>query len=102
MRTSSSGHAGQAIERMLELSADAQITRRKTAKDSPAFHNLTEAIAAYGKALDLLSKFPHVQEEPYTIISQWDLPDCIAAVTSPNLCDNRPTVPPVGRPPFGV
>ena len=35
MRKSSTGHAGQAIERVLELSADAQITRRKTPKDSP-------------------------------------------------------------------
>ena len=49
MRKSSTGHAGQAIERVLELSADAQITRRKTPKDSPAFHSLTGAIAAYGK-----------------------------------------------------
>jgi hypothetical protein len=30
MKKSSSGYAGQAIERVLELSADAQITRRKT------------------------------------------------------------------------
>jgi hypothetical protein len=55
MRNSSSGHAGQAIERVLELSADAQITRRKTPKDSPAFHSLTGAITAYGKALAILS-----------------------------------------------
>jgi hypothetical protein len=43
--------ADEAIERILELSADAQITRRMTSKDSPAFHNLTGAITAYGKAL---------------------------------------------------
>jgi hypothetical protein len=55
MRKSSSGHAGEAIERFLELSADAQITRRKILKDSPAFHRLTGAIAAYGKALALLT-----------------------------------------------
>ncbi len=36
--------ANEAIERILELSADTQITRRMTAKDSPAFHNLTGAI----------------------------------------------------------
>jgi len=34
---SNAGHAGQAIERILELSAKAQIARRMTAKDSPAF-----------------------------------------------------------------
>ncbi len=40
-----------AIERILELSAEAQIKRREAAEDSPAFHNLTGAIVAYGKAL---------------------------------------------------
>ena len=33
-----------AIERILELSAEAQIKRREAAADSPAFHNLTGAI----------------------------------------------------------
>ena len=47
--------ANEAIERILELSADTQITRRVTAKDSPAFHNLTGAITAYGKTLAFLS-----------------------------------------------
>jgi hypothetical protein len=51
MRMSSLGHAGQAIERVLELSADAQITSRRTPKGSPAFHSLQGAIAAYGKTL---------------------------------------------------
>jgi hypothetical protein len=45
-----------AIERILELSAEAQIKRREAAEGSPAFYNLTGAIAAYGKALGLLSK----------------------------------------------
>ena len=52
---SNSGHAERAIERIIELSADAQITRRMMATDSPAFHDLTGAIAAYGKALALLT-----------------------------------------------
>lgn len=43
-----------AIERILELSAEAQIKRREAAEDSPGFHNLTGAIIAYGKALSLL------------------------------------------------
>jgi hypothetical protein len=47
--------ANEATERILELSADTQITRRMTAKDSPAFHNLTGAITAYGKTLALLT-----------------------------------------------
>jgi hypothetical protein len=52
-----------AIEQILELSAEAQIKRRKAAEDSPAFHNLTGAIVAYGKALGLLSKLKAVQTE---------------------------------------
>jgi hypothetical protein len=65
---SSSSHAGQAIERILEFSADAQITRRMMATDSPAFHNLTGAIAAYGKALALLTALQR-REEFYTIVA---------------------------------
>lgn len=57
---------GSAIERILELSAEAQIKRREAAEDSPKFHNLTGAIAAYGKALDLLSKLEEVQAERYS------------------------------------
>jgi hypothetical protein len=52
-----------AIERILELSADAHIERRQAAEDSPAFHNLTGAIVAYGKALGLLSKLKAVLTE---------------------------------------
>jgi hypothetical protein len=51
----SSGQAGQATKRVLELSVDAQITRRKTPKDSPAFRSLTGATAAYGKTLAILT-----------------------------------------------
>jgi hypothetical protein len=63
-----SGHAGQAIERILELSADAQITRRMVAKDSLAYHNLNGAIAAYGKALALLTALQQ-REEFYAIVA---------------------------------
>ena len=42
------------IQRILELSAEAHIARRRAPKDSPAFHALTGAIAAYGKVLTLL------------------------------------------------
>jgi hypothetical protein len=80
MRSSSSGHAAQAIERVLELSADAQITRRITPKDSPAFHSLTGAIAAYGKALAILTALQQ-REEFYTIIAQSELSERIAAAS---------------------
>jgi len=65
---SNSGQAAQAIARILELSADAQIARRLMAKDSPAYHNLTGAIAAYGKALALLTALQQ-REEFYTIVA---------------------------------
>ena len=68
MRKSSSGHASQAIERILELSADAQITRRMVAPGSPAFHALTGAITAYGKALALMTALQK-REEFYTIVA---------------------------------
>ena len=56
-----------AIERILELSAEAQIKRREAAEDSAAFHNLTGAIVAYGKALGFLSKLKEAQKERYSI-----------------------------------
>jgi hypothetical protein len=80
MRKPSSGHASQAIERVLELSADAQITRRKIPKDSPAFHSLTGAIAAYGKALALLTALQQ-REEFYAIVAQCEFSERVAAVS---------------------
>ena len=65
---SNSGHARQAIERIIELSAEAQITRRMVAKDSSAFQNLTGAITACGKALVLLTALQQ-REEFYTIVA---------------------------------
>jgi len=65
---SNSSHAERAIARIVELSADAQITRRMVAKDSPAFQSLTGAIAAYGKALALLTALQQ-REEFYTIVA---------------------------------
>jgi hypothetical protein len=80
MKKISSGHAAQAIERVLELSADAQITRRITLKDSPAFHSLTGAIAAYGKALAILTALQQ-REEFYTIIAQSELSGRVSAAS---------------------
>ncbi len=78
MKKSSSGQAGQAIERVLELSADAQITRRKTSKDTPAFHSLTGARAAYGKALALLTALQQ-REESYATIARCEFSKRVAA-----------------------
>jgi hypothetical protein len=65
---SNSGHAERAIDRILELSAEAQIARNMVPKDSPAFHRLTGAIAAYGKALALLTALQQ-REEFYLIVA---------------------------------
>jgi hypothetical protein len=78
MKKSSSGQAGQAIERVLELSADAQITRRKTSKNTPAFHSLRGAIAAYGKALALLTSLQQL-EEFYATIARCEFSKRVAA-----------------------
>ena len=75
------GLANKGIERVLELSADAHIRRRGTVKDSPEFHNLTGAIAAYGKALELLTALQQL-EEFYATIGQLDVPGCVAACVS--------------------
>jgi hypothetical protein len=80
MRKPNSSHAAQAIERVLELSAEAQITRRKTRKGSPAFHALSGAIAAYGKALALLTALQQ-REEFFQIVAQAEFPDGVPAVS---------------------
>ena len=74
-----SGLAAESIERVLELSADAHIERRKTAKDSPEFHNLTGEIAAYGKVLAMLTALQQL-EEFYTVVGQYEFSEGVAAV----------------------
>ncbi len=78
MMNASAGLANKGIERILELSADAHIRRRETIKDSPEFHKLTGAIAAYGKALELLTALQQ-WEEFYELIDQCDVTSGIAA-----------------------
>jgi hypothetical protein len=46
----------------------------------PAFHSLTGAIAAYGKALAILTAL-QLREEFYTIIAQHELSEHIAAAS---------------------
>ena len=71
MKTNS-GLASLAIERILELSADAHVERRMLPKDSPAFQSLSGAIVAYGKTLSLLTALQQ-REEFYAAIVQLDL-----------------------------
>ena len=77
MMNGSEGLANKGIERILELSADAHIRRRGTVKNSPEFHNLTGAIAAYGKTLELLTALQQL-EELYAMIDQRDVPAWVA------------------------
>jgi len=73
MMKSNADLANKVIELILELSADAQIRRRGTVKDSPEFHKLTGAITAYGKALALLTVLQQ-WEEFYAMIGQHSVP----------------------------
>jgi hypothetical protein len=72
MMKANSGLTNMVIERVLELSADAQIRRRGTVKDSAEFHNLTGAITAYGKALALLTALQE-REEFYAMMDELDV-----------------------------
>ena len=71
MMKPSAGLANKVMDQILELSADAQIRRRETVKGSPEFDKLTGAIAAYGKALALLTALQR-REEFYAMIDQLD------------------------------
>ena len=61
--TQSPSLTDKAVERILDLSADLQIKRRATAKWSFEFHEISVAIAAYGKVLEVLTTLQR-QEEP--------------------------------------
>jgi len=80
MRKSNSGRASQAIEQVLEFSANAQRTRCKTPKASPAFHRLTGAIVAYGKTLGILTALQQ-REEFFVVIAQSELSERVAEVS---------------------
>jgi hypothetical protein len=80
MTKSNSGYAGHAIQRVLELSTYAQITRRKTPKHSPAFHSLTGVIVACSKALAILTALQQ-REEFFRVVMQYDLSERVAVVS---------------------
>jgi len=52
----------EGIERVLELSVEAHVKRREVAIDSSEFHNLTGAIAAYGRVLAMLTALQQGEE----------------------------------------
>jgi len=69
----------KAIERVLELSADAHIQRRRAAKDSPEFDSLTGAISAYGKVLALLIALQ--RQDEFDAIVEYEFSECVAVVS---------------------
>jgi hypothetical protein len=77
MMERNAGVASKGIERILGLSADAHIQRRMTIKDSPEYHNLTGAIAAYGKTLAVLTALKY-REEFRAMIAQPDVRERVA------------------------
>ena len=77
MMERNAGVASKGIERILGLSANAHIQRRMTIKDSPEYHNLTGAIAAYGKALAVLAALKY-REEFRAMIAQPDVRERVA------------------------
>ena len=68
-----SGLANLAIVEVLELSADAHIQRKMTARGSSDFQRLTGAITAYGNALAVLVSLQE-REEWCAMIAELDLP----------------------------
>lgn len=79
MMKASLGLAAKGIERILDLSAEAQIKRREVLEGSVAFHILTGAIAAYGKALMLLAALQQ-REEFYAVVGAhepWEDPSTL-------------------------
>ena len=68
------------IEYILELSAEAHIQRRQTKKDSAEYHKFSGMLAAYGKALALLTAL-HQREEFFFIVSHADAAECVPTVS---------------------
>jgi hypothetical protein len=64
----------KAAELILELSADAHIQRREVSKESAAFHNLTGAIAGYGRVLAGLTVLQE-SEGLFTFVGEHDAPE---------------------------
>lgn len=68
------------IGHILELSAQAQIERRKMEKSSPAFQRLSGTVLAYGNVLALLTAFREM-EELEALLGQTNPQDCALAMT---------------------
>lgn len=74
-----SGLAAQAIDEVLELSAEAHIQRKTTTKGSPDFHRRIGVIAAYGNSLAVLVALQE-REELCALITELNLPASLTKV----------------------
>lgn len=74
------GLAEKLIEQILELSAEAQIERRKVERSSVAFQSLSGEIVAYGNLLSLLTTL-QAAEELDPSLTEWSLRECAVALT---------------------
>ena len=74
MYPSKSNCFNKVAELILELSADAHIQRREFSKESAAFHNLTGAIAGYGRVLAGLTVLQE-SEGLFTFVGEHDAPE---------------------------
>ena len=83
MYTSKSNPLDKVAELILELSADAHIERHEVTKNSPAFHSLTGAIAAYGKVLARLTILRN-SEELLAVVDQNNAPEHVVMAERPN------------------
>jgi hypothetical protein len=77
----SSNFTAKAIDRVLELSAEAHVNRREVGKGTPAYDKLTGAIKAYGKVLTILTGLQK-REEFFAVVSDCDLFSGSAATVS--------------------
>lgn len=73
--------ANVAIERVLDLSAEAHIDRRKAARNSASFHKLTGAIAAYGEALAVLVSLQE-REEFLAMLAELDVSEFVTGTVN--------------------
>ena len=79
MKKLSPGPLEKAIDRILELSADAHIKSREIVRYSLAYYTLKERIAAYGKALALLTALQR-REKFCTMAGQYEFSKYLASV----------------------
>ena len=80
MMTSDKNRENEVLMQILELSAEAHVARRRTARGSPAFHKLTGAIEAYGRILAQLTS-PLERHVYYAVSEQLAMDEYIPLIS---------------------